>query len=74
MQDGSTIKRPEWADSDKPDRSTHACKGCLHFYVTYDPGFPYGCRAMGFKSRNYPYVQVQAASGTACQMRQPRKA
>ncbi len=45
------------------------CKGCAHFFVTYDLNFPYGCRAMAFKSRRYPYHEVEAASGAPCQMR-----
>ena len=51
-----------------------ACNGCVHFFVTYQPGMPYGCRAMGFKSRNMPCVEVLAASGSPCQMRQSRNA
>ena len=43
------------------------CKDCIHFFVTYDPRFPYGCRSMGFKSRRYPHFEVQAASGEPCQ-------
>lgn len=50
------------------------CKGCVHFHVTYDPHFPYGCRSLGFKSRRYPYHEVQAASGAPCQMRQAQSA
>lgn len=48
------------------------CKGCIHFFVSYDSKFPYGCRAMGFKGRNYPYREVHLASGDLCQLRQPR--
>lgn len=44
------------------------CRDCVHLFVTYDPGFPYGCRAMGFKSRRPPSHEVQAASGAPCQM------
>jgi len=50
------------------------CRGCIHFFVTYDVTFPYGCRAMGFKSRRYPYLEVQEASGMPCQMRQEKEA
>ena len=50
----------------------HSCNGCIHFFITYEPGLPYACRAMGFKSRNHPCVEVLAASGTPCQMRQVR--
>ncbi len=49
------------------------CKGCVHFFVTYDPLFPYGCRRMGFKSRRHPHIEVQAAMGEACQGREERE-
>ncbi|GAB2182237.1 hypothetical protein DLREEDagrD3_24600 [Denitratisoma sp. agr-D3] len=43
------------------------CPRCLHYYITFDPGFPYGCRALGFKSRTAPEREVVAASGMSCQ-------
>jgi hypothetical protein len=46
------------------------CKGCIHFFVTYELSFPYGCRGLGFKSKRHPWQEVQAASGAPCQMRQ----
>ncbi len=44
------------------------CGQCRHYYVTWDPAFPHGCRAMGFKSRTSPALEVRAASGMDCQM------
>lgn len=44
------------------------CMACLHFYVTYEPAFPYGCRALGFKSAQYPAITVFASSGMHCQL------
>ncbi|MEW6502065.1 MAG: uracil-DNA glycosylase [Thermodesulfobacteriota bacterium] len=41
---------------------------CRHFYVTHEPAFPYGCRALGFKSAQYPAVTVFASSGMHCQL------
>lgn len=49
---------------------TPGCKGCRHFYITYDASFPYGCRALQFKSRRQPYVEVQSASLTPCMARE----
>ena len=49
------------------------CFACVSFFVTYEPNFPYGCRAMGFKSREMPSLSVYASSGMACQMFSPRK-
>ncbi len=42
------------------------CMDCRHYYVTWDKGFPYGCRAMGFKSRTAPCLVTKEASGTEC--------
>lgn len=43
------------------------CFACRHFHITYDPRFPYGCRAAGFKSRSLPSREMAANSGMACQ-------
>jgi hypothetical protein len=48
------------------------CAKCAHYFITYDPRFPYGCRAMNFKSRSLPQNEVEAASGMACQTFQAR--
>lgn len=42
------------------------CRACVHHYITHDPGFPYGCRAMRFKSRRMPSLEVKKASGQPC--------
>jgi len=55
--------------SSKRRQPTQTCKDCIHFYVTYDANFPYGCRRMSFKSLRYPYYVVQEATGELCQMR-----
>lgn len=39
---------------------------CLHHFITYDPAFPYGCRAMNFKSRQLPQYEVFGASRQDC--------
>jgi len=44
------------------------CVRCRHYYVTWDRVFPHGCRAMEFKSRIPPALQVREASGMDCQM------
>jgi hypothetical protein len=59
--------------SHRIDRAA-GCKDCRHFFVTYDPRFPYGCRSMGFKSFRYPCFEVQEASGDSCQAREIRNA
>ncbi|TSA49327.1 MAG: hypothetical protein D4R48_03645 [Nitrosomonadales bacterium] len=42
------------------------CQDCIHYYITWDSSFPYGCRAMGFKSRRQPQLEVMEASSTQC--------
>lgn len=44
------------------------CVRCIHYFVTYEPSRPHGCRAMGFKSRQNPAVVVFRNSGVSCQM------
>ena len=42
------------------------CMKCKHYYVTWDPSFPRGCRAFGFKSRSLPSADVLRSSGSPC--------
>ena len=49
-------------------KPTADCWQCRHHYITHDAGFPYGCQAMGFKSRRLPCLEVLAASGHPCLM------
>ena len=44
------------------------CFQCIHYYITHDPQRPYGCRAMGFKSRINPARVVFLSSGLHCQL------
>ncbi|MCX8086885.1 MAG: hypothetical protein N3C63_08290 [Rhodocyclaceae bacterium] len=50
------------------------CLRCKHYFITFDARFPYGCRAMGFKSQQLPCKEVEAASGLACQSFERRPA
>ncbi|NOX24709.1 MAG: uracil-DNA glycosylase [Deltaproteobacteria bacterium] len=43
------------------------CMNCRHFYITYEPAHPYGCRSMNFKSKEIPSTVVFANSGMPCQ-------
>jgi hypothetical protein len=49
------------------------CHQCGHFFITYDPKYPYGCRVIGFKSRDLPSVVVCRDSGSACRLYSPKK-
>ena len=51
--------------------SSPNCRDCVHYYITHDVSFPYGCRAMDFKSRRMPILEVIAAYG-ACFTYQPK--
>jgi hypothetical protein len=56
-------------------QGTHrpVCSKCKHYYVTWEEGAPHGCKAMGFKSRDYPYVVAFHVSGILCQMFKPKE-
>lgn len=55
--------RAESTDDNRP-----VCHNCEHYYITWDQNFPYGCRAMGFKSRKRPSQDVYESSGMDCQL------
>ncbi|MBW2407653.1 MAG: uracil-DNA glycosylase [Deltaproteobacteria bacterium] len=42
------------------------CHKCKHYYVTWDKNFPHGCKAMGFKSKQIPSIQVRVISQREC--------
>ncbi|OQY35654.1 MAG: uracil-DNA glycosylase [Spirochaetaceae bacterium 4572_59] len=42
------------------------CLRCEHFFVTWDPAFPRGCRIFGIKSRSLPSMEVRKATGRQC--------
>lgn len=50
----------------KPNKQTPDCGACTHYYITYDSSFPYGCRALGFKGKRKPCLDVLEASGESC--------
>ncbi|MFD0670136.1 uracil-DNA glycosylase [Cohnella sp. GCM10027633] len=58
--------------SDQP-QSRIDCMKCVHYYVTWDPNFPKGCRAFGFKSHAMPSVAVRSSSGRACMSFEPKQ-
>ena len=45
---------------------TPKCTKCQYYYITWDKVFPYGCRAMGFKSHKTPAAVVRESSGQEC--------
>ena len=62
------------SDGVRSGQETVDCFACEHFSITYDKGFPYGCGAMGFKSRAIPSREVYSSSGVECRSFAPKKA
>jgi len=50
-----------------------SCRTCRNYYITHDPRAPYGCRALGFKSRRNPAAVVYESSGIHCQLYRHKK-
>lgn len=42
------------------------CLLCKYYYITWDARFPYGCKAMGFKSRKMPEAEILKITGQKC--------
>lgn len=49
------------------------CFQCRHFYVTWEPKHPRGCRAYGFKTRELPSAVVLRSSGMECMQFEQKK-
>lgn len=58
----------------KPGGQLPNCNDCAYYFVTHDPAFRYGCRALDFKSQRLPMLDVAEASGQPCHYfrRKPR--
>jgi hypothetical protein len=54
------------------DDGRPTCRHCQHYYITHDPQFRYGCRALGFKSQTQPCLEVISASGEQCLYYMPK--
>lgn len=50
----------------EPGGKPMGCSNCTHYYITHDASFRYGCRAMDFKSKRQPILDVIEASGQPC--------
>lgn len=48
------------------------CLACRHFYITYEPNHPYGCRVLAFKAKEMPSRVVYVSSGMECQSFTPK--
>jgi hypothetical protein len=64
---GSTIKSFGGNKSVESKVSAEkSCHSCKNFYITWEKEFPYGCRAMDFKSARLPSLEVEEADGQEC--------
>ena len=42
------------------------CNKCKHYFITFDPSTPRGCRAFQIKSKEMPSSVVKQAGGNEC--------
>lgn len=56
-----------------PEDKRVDCFECKHFYVTWEPNQPRGCKAFAFKSRELPSLVVFEASGERCLKFTPKR-
>lgn len=52
------------------------CMKCKHYYVTYDPKIPRGCRFYRFTSAQLPSIVVKKETASDCvgfEVRKPQK-
>ncbi len=50
-----------------------SCLNCRHYYATYNPNTPRGCRVYGFETASFPSFVVKRESGEDCKAYQPSK-
>ena len=49
------------------DNKVRSCIGCRHYFVTWEPKTPKGCKFFGFKSIQMPCLMVRKTTGQDCQ-------
>lgn len=42
------------------------CRQCKHYFITFEPKTPNGCRKFGMKSKELPSVVVKSAGNGDC--------
>jgi len=68
------IRGARWRKLGPLDRLEPDCRTCAHYFVTYEPTHPHGCRAFDFKSQLWPARVVTQSSGEACHAHEARPA
>lgn len=54
-------------DRNSKERKTKInCFHCIYLQITWQPKYPYACKAMGFKSAIIPSLEVFRAAGSNC--------
>jgi hypothetical protein len=53
-------------DQSTPKQPPVSCWKCQHFNTSWDKNFPYLCRALNFKSRALPCIEVRQSDGREC--------
>ncbi|MEJ2076522.1 MAG: uracil-DNA glycosylase [Acidobacteriota bacterium] len=61
------MKQPLTGPSERP-----RCVRCAHYFVTWRPAKPHGCRAMRFVSVLDPALVVFQSSGMHCHLFKPK--
>lgn len=46
---------------------------CKHYYTSFNPNTPRGCRLFGFESQVMPFVLVKQSTGADCSEFSPRQ-
>ena len=60
-------------DGGSVKRSRIDCHKCKNYYVTWEKNFPHGCKAMGFKSKQFPAISVFVSSNQNCLLYREKK-
>jgi hypothetical protein len=63
---GGHRRETQFMNTESDDKPA-SCNDCVHYFITHDADFIYGCRAFGFKSQRQPIFEVVAASGQDCE-------
>jgi len=50
------------------------CLKCRHYFITWDPYAPRGCKIFGFKSERLPCQIIQKETGNPCFSFEEKKA
>lgn len=48
------------------------CHQCRHYYVSWNPSYPHGCRAFQMVTRALPSLAVIRESGSPCLYEEPK--